>query len=107
MLTDDGGLAQRIMRSSVPRYYTLRLRGQIDEKKLKKLEEGITVRGVHYRPLKASLAAKQEGTNAWVNVVVREGMNREVRRGVSCETICFKARILIFVSSSSVAAQYF
>ncbi len=79
LLTDDGGLAQRIMRSSIPRYYTLRLRGQIDEGKLKKLEEGITVRGVHYKPLKATLAAKQEGTNAWVNVVVREGMNREVR----------------------------
>lgn len=79
LLTDDGNLAQRIMRSSIPRHYTLRLRGQIDQQKLDSLKDGITVRGINYKPLTAKLTSAQTGTNAWVNVTMREGKNRELR----------------------------
>lgn len=71
LLTDDGGLADRLMRSSIPRYYTLRLRGSIDQKKLDELANGITVRGINYKPLTAKLAGPQTGSNAWVNVTIR------------------------------------
>ncbi len=71
LLTDDGGLADRLMRSSIPRHYTLRLRGEIDQKKLDELSKGITVRGINYKPLTARLSGQQTGTNAWVNVTMR------------------------------------
>jgi 23S rRNA pseudouridine2605 synthase len=71
LLTDDGGLADRLMRSSIPRYYTLRLRGTIEQKKLDDLADGITVRGINYKPLTARLSGPQTGTNAWVNVTMR------------------------------------
>ena len=79
LLTDDGGLAQRLMRSGIPRHYTLRVRGEVDEEKLKRLQQGITVRGVTYKPLQASLANRQTGSNVWINVTMREGKNRELR----------------------------
>jgi 23S rRNA pseudouridine2605 synthase len=79
LLTDDGALAQRIMRSSIPRHYTLRVRGDVDEEKLKRLQQGITVRGVSYKPLHATLGGPQTGSNAWINVTMREGKNRELR----------------------------
>jgi 23S rRNA pseudouridine2605 synthase len=67
------------MRSSIPRNYTLRLRGQVDRDKLEALSKGITVRGIHYKPLTATLSGPQTGTNVWVNVTMREGKNRELR----------------------------
>jgi 23S rRNA pseudouridine2605 synthase len=79
LLTDDGVLAQRVMRSSIPRNYTLRVRGDVDEEKLKRLQQGITVRGVTYKPLYATLGGPQTGSNAWINVTMREGKNRELR----------------------------
>lgn len=81
LLTDDGDLASHLMhpRQGIPRYYRLRVRGQVDENRLKSLSEGITVRGVHYEPMEAKLMSAQTGSNAWISVKLREGKNRELR----------------------------
>ena len=78
------------MSSGIPRHYTVRVRGEVDESKLDDLKRGITVRGVDYKPLFARLAGgKQTGTNAWVNVTIKEGKNRELRNifefGLRCQ----------------------
>ncbi len=44
-----------------------------------RLEKGITIDGVAYGPIRASLERRQ-GSNAWVALALREGRNREVRR---------------------------
>lgn len=81
LLTNDGGLKRRLELPSTGwlRRYRVRLHGQIDEAKLAKLMNGITVDGFDYGPIEAVLDRVQ-GSNAWLTVAMREGKNREIRR---------------------------
>ena len=81
LLTNDGGLARRL---ELPangwiRQYRARVHGEVAAERLAALAKGITVEGVHYGPIKASLD-RQQRTNAWLNIALAEGKNREVRR---------------------------
>lgn len=81
LLTNDGELARRLELPSTGwvRQYRVRVHGRIDANGLKKLAEGVTIEGTHFRPANAELE-RQVGANAWVNITLREGKNREVRR---------------------------
>ena len=46
------------------------------------LKNGITVDGIRYGKIDAKLD-KQQGSNAWLTLGIREGKNREVRRVMS------------------------
>ena len=46
---------------------------------LDRLRAGITVEGVHYGPIEATLD-REQGANVWLTVGIREGKNREVRK---------------------------
>ena len=81
LLTNDGGLARRL---ELPangwiRQYRARVHGGVDPDRLAALGKGVTVEGVRYGPIKASLD-RQQRTNAWLNIALAEGKNREVRR---------------------------
>lgn len=81
LLTNDGSLARKM---ELPitgwiRRYRARVYGQINEKKLKELKDGITLDGIRYGPITASLD-KQTTSNAWISVSLTEGKNREVRK---------------------------
>jgi 23S rRNA pseudouridine2605 synthase len=82
LLTNDGGVARFMEKSDLPRSYRVRihLAGQgVDEEALKKLERGVTVEGIRYKGVKAALE-HAKGDNAWLNVTLQEGKNREIRR---------------------------
>lgn len=81
LLTNDGGLARHLElpQNAWLRHYRVRVHGEIDRGKLARLSEGVTISGIHYEPIKAELE-KQQGSNAWLNVTIREGKNREVRK---------------------------
>jgi 23S rRNA pseudouridine2605 synthase len=51
----------------------------VQPERLAALEKGITVDGVVYGPIRATLE-RQQGSNAWIAMALREGKNREVRR---------------------------
>ena len=53
--------------------------GAVDEARLAALAKGITVEGVRYGAIEASLD-RQQRSNAWLNIALAEGKNREVRR---------------------------
>jgi 23S rRNA pseudouridine2605 synthase len=83
LLTNDGGLARHLElpQNAWLRHYRVRVHGAINERKLKALENGVTVDGVHYEPIKVEIETqKQEGSNQWLMVSLREGKNREIRK---------------------------
>ncbi len=81
LLTNDGGLARRLELPATgwSRRYRVRVYGAVDEARLKALQNGVTVSGVAYGPIRAQLDRKQ-GANAWLTLTLAEGKNREVRR---------------------------
>jgi len=81
LLTNDGALARRLELPATGwlRRYKVRVHGAVDPDRLAALEKGITIEGVAYGPIRASLERRQ-GSNAWIALALREGKNREVRR---------------------------
>ncbi|MBV1900643.1 MAG: rRNA pseudouridine synthase, partial [Kordiimonadaceae bacterium] len=81
LLTNDGELARwlELPVNSIVRKYRVRVHGRVNEKALEKLKDGVTIDGVHYGSIEASLE-RQTGANAWISIAIREGKNREVRR---------------------------
>ncbi len=81
LLTTDGALARRLELPATGwiRRYKLRVHGAVEEAQLVALEQGVTLEGVRYGPISARLQAVR-GSNAWVEVSLREGKNRELKR---------------------------
>jgi 23S rRNA pseudouridine2605 synthase len=83
LLTNDGELARHLElpKHAWLRHYRVRVYGVVSPTKLKSLEDGLTIEGVHYEPIKAERETeKQEGSNFWLSVSIREGKNREIRK---------------------------
>jgi len=81
LFTNDGELARwlELPANSILRKYRVRVYGRVDESALVKLKDGATIDGVHYGAIDASLE-RQQGSNAWLSIAIREGKNREVRK---------------------------
>jgi 23S rRNA pseudouridine2605 synthase len=81
LLTNDGGLARRLELPATgwTRRYKVRVHGAVDPVRLAALAGGITIDGVTYGAIRASLERVQ-GSNAWIAMALGEGKNREVRR---------------------------
>ncbi|GHE47089.1 pseudouridine synthase [Camelimonas fluminis] len=81
LLTNDGGLARVLSHPETGwlRRYRVRAYGQITPDALLALEDGVTIDGVHYGPVQASIQ-RQQGHNVWLMLGLREGKNREVKR---------------------------
>ena len=81
LFTNDGELARwlELPVNSILRKYRVRVYGRVDEKALAKLKDGATIDGVHYGAIDAALE-RQQGSNAWLTIAIREGKNREVRK---------------------------
>ena len=81
LLTNDGGLARQL---ELPtngwlRRYRVRVHGEVDERALAALKNGVTIEGIKYGPIDAGLDSRK-GSNAWLTVSIHEGKNREIRR---------------------------
>ncbi len=81
LLTTDGELkrALELPSSNVPRVYRVRAFGEVSQKALESLADGISIDGIHYGPVLADVERRM-GHNVWLIVTIREGKNREVRR---------------------------
>ena len=80
LLTNDGGVARalELPETGWLRRYRVRAHGTVTPDQLAALRKGITVDGVHYGPIDATLDRPQ-GSNVWITFAMREGKNREVR----------------------------
>ena len=81
LLTNDGGLARQLElpANGWTRRYRARVHGMVDEARLAALAGGIAIDGVRYGAIQAKLE-RQQRTNAWLEIALTEGKNREVRR---------------------------
>ncbi len=80
LLTNDGALARvlELPATGWLRRYRVRAHGSVTQDKLDALGAGVTVDGIHYGAIEASLDRVQ-GSNLWLTFAIREGKNREVR----------------------------
>ena len=84
LLTNDGDLARNLELPSTGwlRKYRVRVHGYVNSKELESLKNGITIDGIRYGSIDATLD-RQQGSNAWVTLGLREGKNREIRKVMS------------------------
>lgn len=95
LLTDDGALQARIAdpKHKLPKTYWAQVEGIPDNKALEKLRAGIVLDGQRTRPAEARLLTepalwardppirvRQLIPTSWIELVLREGRNRQVRR---------------------------
>jgi 23S rRNA pseudouridine2605 synthase len=97
LLTNDGELARflELPATGWIRRYRVRAFGHVEEVRLKKLEQGVEIDGVRYGPVEARIERVQ-GDNSWLNIAIREGKNREVKR--ICEHLGLQVNRLIRTS---------
>ena len=81
LLTTDGELKRQLELPStgVERTYRARVFGEISQERLEELIQGVEIEGMRYGAIDANLE-RRTGRNAWVEMKLTEGKNREVRR---------------------------
>jgi 23S rRNA pseudouridine2605 synthase len=81
LLTNDGGLARALELPATGwlRRYRVRAFGTVTQEALDRLAGGITISGIHYGAIEATLD-REQGANVWLTMGLREGKNREVRK---------------------------
>src|SRR5215471_3422597 len=96
LLTNDGGLARilELPATGWVRRYRVRALGRVRQETLDRLRGGITLGGVHYGAIEATLD-REQGANVWLTLAIREGKNREVRKVL--ESLGLKVNRLIRV----------
>ena len=80
LLTNDGGLARALELPATGwlRRYRVRAHGSVAQAQLDALRRGITIDGVRYGEIEATVDRAQ-GSNVWLTFAIREGKNREVK----------------------------
>jgi len=80
LLTNDGGLARvlELPDTAWVRRYRVRAHGRVSQGELDALRHGVSIEGIHYGPIEATLE-REQGANIWLSFAIREGKNREVR----------------------------
>lgn len=81
LMTTDGGLKRQLElpATGVARTYRARVFGPISQTQLEALIDGIEIDGIRYGSIDANME-RRTGRNGWVEMTLREGKNREVRR---------------------------
>jgi 23S rRNA pseudouridine2605 synthase len=81
LLTTDGELKRQLELPStgVERTYRARVFGEISQERLEDLIQGVEIEGIRYGAIDANLE-RRTGRNAWIELKLTEGKNREVRR---------------------------
>ena len=81
LLTTDGELKRQLElpATGIERSYRARVFGDVSQDQLEELIHGVEIEGVRYGSIDANLE-RRTGRNGWVEMRLREGKNREVRR---------------------------
>ena len=95
LFTTDGELAHALTDPStaVPRVYQVKIQGKADPHLLRRFNEGVKLDdGRRTKPSPTELMSETE-TNAWYEVILTEGMNRQIHRmAMACGRRVLKIR---------------
>jgi pseudouridine synthase len=82
LLTNDGEAAKVLThpRYKVPRRYLVKVRGVPSAEKLRRLERGIKLDDGYTLPATARIKNTTKAGNCWIEITVREGRNRLLKR---------------------------
>ena len=81
LLTNDGELSRymELPATAWSRRYRVRAYGRITQEKLDSLKSGVCIDGFSYGAIEAVLESSQTA-NVWIDMSLKEGKNREIRR---------------------------
>lgn len=81
LFTNDGNFSRKLElpATGLSRSYKVRFHGNLTKEKIEKLKNGVTVDGINYGPIDAKII-KQDRSNNWAILTLREGKNREIRK---------------------------
>jgi 23S rRNA pseudouridine2605 synthase len=83
IMTNDGDLAAALThpRHEIPKTYHVKFQGKLTEAELEQLASGVTLEdGTVTRPAAEVSVIKETATNSWVQITLRQGLNRQIRR---------------------------
>ena len=97
LLTNDGGIKRRLELPATGwlRKYRARVKGTPRDADFDPLRKGVTIDGERFQGMEVTLD-RQQNTNAWLTIGLREGRNREIRRAM--DTIGLPVNRLIRIS---------
>lgn len=100
ILTTDGDLCNRLThpRSEIEKVYSARVEGEVTEAELDKLRAGVELDGKRTGKCRTTLVGYDKRTKqTTVEIAIREGMNREVRRMFEAigKNVAFLKRVAI------------
>lgn len=80
LITNDGNFTYRITHPSFQceKEYEVEIRGNIDEKNIKRIEKGPTINNTRYSPAKIS-RLERTPEKTLLNITIREGKKRQIR----------------------------
>ncbi len=97
LLSTDGHLARYLEHPDTgwSRRYRVRVHGRPDDDTFAPIRKGCTLEGIRYAPASCHIE-RQQGSNAWLSITLKEGKNREIRRLM--ESLDLKVNRLIRVA---------
>jgi len=105
LLTNDTDFADRVTdpRSRIPKTYVVKVNGIVGEETVARIQQGVRMsRGDWARP-ESVRRLEDRGKYSWLEVVLTEGKNREVRRIM--ETVGFKVLKLVRIRIGPVTLE--
>lgn len=84
LLTNNGTLSRNLElpSSGLLRKYRCRVFGHLNESHVRELATGISIEGIHYKPIQLTLVERPYA-NYWIEMSLCEGKNREIRKVLS------------------------
>ena len=81
ILTNNGQLKRflELPKNKFERIYKVKIRGHLTISNLRRIEKGISLEGLNYKPINVRVLASNK-SHSWIEMILTEGKNREIRK---------------------------
>ena len=83
LLTNDGEFARKMETSDLERVYKVRVYGTPTERTISYIQKGVRIEGITHKAKSVKILPinrEERKTNIWLEVILTEGKNREIRK---------------------------